>query len=97
MASLIGRIALRQILPARPAAKDPQNPTEHASGRMPRPTDSIAPPLRFANQGRHSLPVPIREVHAPPPSKGETSLASAPAARTRVGYTVAQHLFWDRF
>lgn len=67
MTGLVGGISIpREILPARSAAKHPQDAVQHVTRVPPRTPAPIPPALRLSNQRSHERPLFFRQVHATP-------------------------------
>ena len=64
MTGLIGRVALRQILPRGAGAEDPQDAVQHIARIAPRPAPTVGPTRRSGNQGLNERPLGIGQVHA---------------------------------
>jgi hypothetical protein len=57
MTGLIGRIAVRQILPGRAGAKDPEDAVQYIARIAPRPAASIATHTRLGEERRQNGPL----------------------------------------
>ncbi len=64
MTRLIGRIAIRQVLPGRAGAKDPEDAVQHIPRIAPRTSTSIATNARIRQERRQDGPLRVSEVHA---------------------------------
>ena len=63
MTRLIRRIPVRQILPRRARAKNPEDPVQHIAGIAPRPSPAIATQTRFREERRKNRPLGVGQVH----------------------------------
>jgi hypothetical protein len=64
MTRLVGRIAIREILPWRARPQDPQDPIQDVAGIAPRAAAAIAAHTRLRQQGRENCPLRVSQVHA---------------------------------
>jgi hypothetical protein len=64
MAGLIRRIAVRQILPGRAGAKDPEDAVQHIPRIAPRSPAPIVADSRLGEQRRQNGPLRVGKVHA---------------------------------
>ncbi len=70
MARLVGRVALREILPRRPRAQDPENAVQDIAGIAPRPAPAILPDSGLGQQRREDRPLLLGQVHGHPKGEG---------------------------
>lgn len=71
MARLVRRVALtRKVLPARPAAKDPQNAVQDLSRISPRAPATVLASSWLPNPRGHERPLLFRQTHAKLPTRG---------------------------
>jgi hypothetical protein len=65
MAGLVRRVAIRQVMPRRAGAQDPQHPVEHRTRVALRAAAAVRPPLLF-EQRLDDRPLLVGQVHARP-------------------------------
>jgi hypothetical protein len=64
MTGLIRGIAIREVLPRRAGAEDPEDPIEHVPRVAPRPPAPIATETGLRQEWRENRPLRVSEVHA---------------------------------
>jgi hypothetical protein len=68
VASLVGRVALRQVAPGGAGTQDPQDAVEDVPWVPPGPAFAVRPARRIGDQGLQDLPLLVGKVHVRPPA-----------------------------
>ena len=66
MTRLVGRIAIWQVGPLGSRPEDPKHSIEYFSRLAPRPTATVSPLARLANERSDELPLRFGEIHSNP-------------------------------